>query len=148
MYIGKKDFTSDRIFGTGACWNGNGDVVDIPDATAQLMVRRFPEVYAEAGTAVAGVVEEKAVPAGGGGGRGPVSIDPLDTIFVQDGEDRVSLRNATRAALMRHAKGMAYQPRNTATKVNLIEEIVRLTALEAEAEGAGAPDPVDPDQEE
>ena len=160
MYIGKKEVTTDQIFGTGGMWNGYGDVVDIPDATAQLMIRRHPDVYAEASDTVHGVVEERPV-AGGGKGNGPVGDDPLDTIFVQDGTENVSLRVASRAALMRHAKVVGYKPRNTATKTDLIEQIVRLTLLAQEAEGGEsgigedpvvvdppADPPVDPDPEE
>ena len=136
MYSGKKDFHSDRIYGTGAVWHGDGDTVTIPDEIGQIMVRRHPDCYSEAIDRPTGAAEETG-PAKGAVETGRVSDDPLDTIKVEDGAEQVSLRNASRAALMRHAKTMGWKPRNTATKVDLIEQIIRLTALAAEGTGEG-----------
>lgn len=46
QYIGKNSKHRDRLYGTGTRWNGRGDVQEIDDDVAAVMISKHPDVYA------------------------------------------------------------------------------------------------------
>jgi hypothetical protein len=55
VYVGKKPAAFDNVARSGKCWNGNGDVQEVTDAQAKLLIK-FPDQWALADEADAAAV--------------------------------------------------------------------------------------------
>ena len=81
QYIGKNKRHRDRLYDTGARWNGPRDVCEIDDDVAAVMVRKHPDVYA----AVSYVCEPYQAPTNTGDPDG--QNREIDTVQVEiDGD--------------------------------------------------------------
>ena len=56
QYVGKKPFACDNVAGSGKFWHGNGDVQDVTEAQAKVLLK-FPDQWALADEANREAVE-------------------------------------------------------------------------------------------
>jgi len=106
-YIGKRTMHADTLFKTGVCWQGEGDIQVIEDDdTAVEMARLCPLTYQIA----AEVPAKGADPSDDASAEAEKAPGPLDTIMIEDGEDKygdvitVPLRGASRYAIYKYAE--------------------------------------------
>ena len=115
QYVGKKPFHADNHFGTGAVWEGEGDVKSVPDETGAAMIAHFPDVYAPVSDAPH-VPEAQRDAAG----LGTASILETATLADTDGET-VTLAKASYNGLRRYVAELGIRTESGVKRTELLE---------------------------
>lgn len=76
-YVGKKQFALDNVAGSKKAWNGKGDVQEVTDAQAKLLLK-YPDQWALANEADRATVEAPVSIEGKDENGEAVTIDPDD----------------------------------------------------------------------
>jgi hypothetical protein len=77
VYVGNKPHAFDNVAHSGKCWTGKGDVQEVTDAQAKLLLK-YPDQWALANEADRAAVEAPVSIQGKDEDGEPVSIDPDD----------------------------------------------------------------------
>lgn len=77
VYVGNKPHAFDNVAHSGKCWEGKGDVQEVTDAQAKLLLK-YPDQWALANEADRAAVEAPVSIQGKDEDGEPVSIDPDD----------------------------------------------------------------------
>lgn len=129
-YVGKKEYHSDTLFGTGARWNGHGDTQPIASVeTAHRMCNNHPDVYklvSDDAAVKAGDITENLIPQGN---EDKPLVDTL-TVPEEDGTQK-PLSDASFLALKTYVTGTlgSSVPAVGVSKQQLIDHIVQMHEL-------------------
>ena len=57
QYVGRKPFAIDNVAGSGVVWNGNGDIQEVSDRAARVLVK-YPDQWALVNAEDAPIIEQ------------------------------------------------------------------------------------------